>query len=515
MFWLKQNTIFPTLPVGNTLAACHVRLATTTRQFRSHPRLHFNSRIVGALLGTCFQTLFCPFTLCCVVITFSRSFWICFWILLDLIAMDSNKDVPSSVPSSPSTPSTSAAADVSACRTCPRCTRRMSSLKLDKHSLCVACRDVRCSVEIRCAECRSWSKDFMLVYVKHQRSLVSKARKEVTTSSPSLPVTAVTTAPVVSLPSLPPTPSFPSFWDPSSSPPPRSSVSSLPPPPGFPSIASSSSAPLSSSFLPTPPHPSVSLSLPSLASTPSGVSVSAPLVSSSFSSASSSSSFLDFTAYQASVLGLSAEYQTLARWYFKSGGSDFLSYLSAFYPHLSADASRDFSSGSSLSFCSLLDCLLSSASLCLSSSSGVCPSGVLCCSCLSSASGSSSSPSAFSFFFWFFLRLLLLLSLLCWGGVRPRCVLRLGFLLLLLVSLLLRLFPLSLCLLLLYLLSLRLLLSSLHLLLLSLLGVLWVCVLRLRRLVLLRRFLWTLRWLRILHILSFAPFLCLSLRPSL
>ena len=117
--------------------------------------------------------------------------------------MESNKDVPSSVPSSPSTPSTSAAADASARRTCPCCTRRMSSLKFDKHSLCVACRDVKCSVEVRCSECRSWSKDFMIGYVKHQHSLVSKGKKEVTTSSPSVPVAAVTTAPVVSLPSLP------------------------------------------------------------------------------------------------------------------------------------------------------------------------------------------------------------------------------------------------------------------------------------------------------------------------
>ena len=42
----------------------------------------------------------------------------------------------------------------------------------------------------------------MLGYVKHQRSLVSKGKKEVTTS-PSVPVTAVATAPVVSLSSLP------------------------------------------------------------------------------------------------------------------------------------------------------------------------------------------------------------------------------------------------------------------------------------------------------------------------
>ena len=55
----------------------------------------------------------------------------------------SEKDVSPSMPPSPSTPTTSAAANVSAHRTCPRCTKRMSSLKYDSHSLCVACRDVQ------------------------------------------------------------------------------------------------------------------------------------------------------------------------------------------------------------------------------------------------------------------------------------------------------------------------------------------------------------------------------------
>ena len=53
------------------------------------------------------------------------------------------------------------------------------------------------------------------------------------------------------------------------------------------------------------------------------------------------------------MLGLSQDYQSLAHWYFLSGGSDFRAYLSAFYPHLSSDASRDFSSGSSIFFSAL------------------------------------------------------------------------------------------------------------------------------------------------------------------
>ena len=257
----------------------------------------------------------------------------------------------------------------------------------------------------------------------------------------------------------------------------------------------------------------MSLSLPSLTSASSGVSVSAPLVSSSFSSASSSSSFLDFAAYQASVLGLSSEYQALARWYFKSGGSDFLAYLSAFYPHLSADASRDFSSGSLL-FLSALCSIASSLSL---PSASLPPPGLappvssvapvfpqppapppLPQPFPSSPGDPPAPPPSLS-------------PALGWGVSVVRSTVGVSFAPLGVLSAL----PLSLCLLLLCLLSLRLLLSSLHLLLLSLRGVLWVCVLWLRWLVLLWRILWTLQWLRILRVLSFAPFLCLSLRPSL
>ena len=114
------------------------------------------------------------------------------------------KDVPVSDPSvssASSTPTTSAAADVSARRSCPSCGCRMSSLQFDKHTHCVVCRDIKCSLETRCKECKAWSKDFMLGNVEHWRTLVSKARKSTTASSPSPPVTAVTTASVVSLPS--------------------------------------------------------------------------------------------------------------------------------------------------------------------------------------------------------------------------------------------------------------------------------------------------------------------------
>ena len=55
--------------------------------------------------------------------------------------MDSHKDVLTSLlsTSAPSSP----AADLSAHCSCTRCTCRTSSLKYDKHSLCLSCRDVR------------------------------------------------------------------------------------------------------------------------------------------------------------------------------------------------------------------------------------------------------------------------------------------------------------------------------------------------------------------------------------
>ena len=73
----------------------------------------------------------------------------------------SDKDLPTSLPSSTSAPSPSTT-DASAHRSCTRCSRRLSSIKYDKHSPCLNCRDVRCS------ECQSWSSDIMLEYLKHR-----------------------------------------------------------------------------------------------------------------------------------------------------------------------------------------------------------------------------------------------------------------------------------------------------------------------------------------------------------
>ena len=79
----------------------------------------------------------------------------------------------------------------------------------------------------------------------------------------------------------------------------------------------------------------------------SGVSSSSsvPLSSSSSSSFGAVSSLAD---HQARLLGLSSEYQSLARWFLSSGGSDFAALVRSSFPHLLPDLSRDFTSGSSL-----------------------------------------------------------------------------------------------------------------------------------------------------------------------
>ena len=75
--------------------------------------------------------------------------------------MDSTKDLTTSTPVT-STSSSNTATDVSPHHSCVCCTRRMSNVKYDRHTLCINCRDVQCSIEIRCDECRDWSSEIML-----------------------------------------------------------------------------------------------------------------------------------------------------------------------------------------------------------------------------------------------------------------------------------------------------------------------------------------------------------------
>ena len=60
-------------------------------------------------------------------------------------------------------------------RSCARCPSRMSSIDCDKHLICIRCRGYECSVELRCEECESWSKE-MLAHEKIRKSLASKSK---------------------------------------------------------------------------------------------------------------------------------------------------------------------------------------------------------------------------------------------------------------------------------------------------------------------------------------------------
>ena len=52
----------------------------------------------------------------------------------------------------------------------------MSSIDRDKHLYCIKCRGYECSVELRCEECKDWSKEEMLAHEKIRKSLASKSK---------------------------------------------------------------------------------------------------------------------------------------------------------------------------------------------------------------------------------------------------------------------------------------------------------------------------------------------------
>ena len=57
----------------------------------------------------------------------------------------------------------------STCRSCKKCRRRLS--RLDLHSVCCSCREIDCSLEIRCIECTSWTDTQIKDYVNNRMAL--------------------------------------------------------------------------------------------------------------------------------------------------------------------------------------------------------------------------------------------------------------------------------------------------------------------------------------------------------
>ena len=70
-------------------------------------------------------------------------------------------------------------------RSCSKCPSRMSSIEHDKHFYCLKCRGFECSVELRCDECKDWSKEEMLAHEKIRKSLASKSKGRGKSSSNS------------------------------------------------------------------------------------------------------------------------------------------------------------------------------------------------------------------------------------------------------------------------------------------------------------------------------------------
>ena len=63
-------------------------------------------------------------------------------------------------------------------RCCPKCNKRISSLANDRHSFCSSCRGQECDDSNKCQECVEWSKESFEKYIKHQRSLIAKAKSK-------------------------------------------------------------------------------------------------------------------------------------------------------------------------------------------------------------------------------------------------------------------------------------------------------------------------------------------------
>ena len=81
-----------------------------------------------------------------------------------------------SVQDAPKSSGSSSASSGQHQRSCAKCPTRMSSIDGDKHLICVRCRGYECSVDLRCEECESWSKEEMLNHEKIRKSLASKSK---------------------------------------------------------------------------------------------------------------------------------------------------------------------------------------------------------------------------------------------------------------------------------------------------------------------------------------------------
>ena len=78
---------------------------------------------------------------------------------------------------SSATASTSEGSSDAAPRSCPSCRKRMSTMKYDRHTICLGCRKTKCEKDVRCKECKDWSSEEMDSYLKHRRIIEAKNKK--------------------------------------------------------------------------------------------------------------------------------------------------------------------------------------------------------------------------------------------------------------------------------------------------------------------------------------------------
>ena len=86
-------------------------------------------------------------------------------------------------------------------------------LNMTKHTLCLSCRDVTCSVDVRCSECSSWSTESMAEYLRHRRSLVLEGKKKSSVTTPSSSSPSVLPSATLIVVSQSPSPSLTSIAD--------------------------------------------------------------------------------------------------------------------------------------------------------------------------------------------------------------------------------------------------------------------------------------------------------------
>ena len=99
-------------------------------------------------------------------------------------------ETPGAPPSAPPlSDSSSTDAPPDARRNCIACPRRMSKKTVDRHTLCISCRDFDCDFDNRCGECMEWLEEEIKLYAKYRKSLKCKTRAK--SSAPPPPATSV------------------------------------------------------------------------------------------------------------------------------------------------------------------------------------------------------------------------------------------------------------------------------------------------------------------------------------